>query len=183
MKNYIELAHSTSAPVGPVRERLHGGLLALLYLKLRELQKLSGELDQLKRAIFYGKPEAGGNMTMPTDADEHARHAFRDDIAIELLHAGLGLATEAGEFLQAVGDHVFDGLDLDTVNIGEEIGDSLWYLAKAAKFTGTTLELEQVRNIAKLAKRFPNKFENAAALERDLDAERTVLEAELPASE
>lgn len=181
--NYIELAHSTSAPVGPVRERLHGGLLALLYFKLVEFQKLAAELDQLKRAIFYGKPEAGGNMTMPTDADERARHAFRSDVPIELLHAGLGFATEAGEFLQAVGDHVFEGLDLDPVNIGEEIGDNQWYAAKAAKFIGTTLELEQVKNIAKLAKRFPNKFTDAAALERDLDAERRALEEALPVGE
>lgn len=180
MKNYETLAHNTSAPVGPVRERLHGGLLALLYFKLREFQKLTVELDQLKRAIFYGKPEAGGNMTMPHSADDNARHAFRGDQPIELMHAGLGLATEAGELLQAVGDHIFEGIDLDPVNIGEEIGDSLWYLAKAAKFTGTTIELEQVKNIAKLAARYPDKFTDAAALERDLAAERKALES--PAS-
>jgi NTP pyrophosphatase (non-canonical NTP hydrolase) len=177
MKNYIELAHSTSAPVGPCRERLKGPLLALLFHKLLELDNLANDLDKLKRAIFYGAASTDGSMILSADADECAQHALREDATIELLHAGLGLATEAGEFLSPIFDLIFQGLELDAVNVGEEIGDSLWYLAKACKFTGTTLELEQVRNIAKLAKRFPQKFTDADALQRDLDAERKTLEA------
>lgn len=184
MKNYIALAHSTSSPLPPARERLQNfPVLALLYFKLRELAKLGSDLDDLKRAIFYGSPDITGTMTLPEAQAANAARALEDDQTIELLHAGLGLATESVEFLAAVFDRMFEGYDLDETNLSEEIGDSLWYLAKGCKFLGTTLELEMVRNIGKLAARYPNKFTNLDALNRDLDRERKALESALPAAD
>ena len=37
-----------------------------------------------------------------------------------LLHAGMGLSTEAGEFLDALKKHIFYGKELDRVNLAEE---------------------------------------------------------------
>lgn len=182
MKNYMELAHSTSASVEPVRARLSKFALTYLLMdKLQEFRELGRDLDKLKRAIFYGNPVVSDEVVLVEEDSPvaNAHRAFKSDQVIELLHAGLGMATESAEFLNAVADHIFDGMDLDEVNLAEEIGDNQWYAVKACKFLNTTLELEQVRNIAKLAARFPNKFNDVDALNRDLARERGILEQAL----
>lgn len=93
-----------------------------------------------------------------------------------LLHAGLGLATEAGEFLDPLKKHFFYGKPIDETNLKEEVGDILWYCAIACDALGTTIDAEMRRNIAKLRARFPDKFSEENANVRDLDVERAVLE-------
>lgn len=95
---------------------------------------------------------------------------------IRLLHAGIGIATEAGEFLDQLKKHVFYGKDLDFTNLKEEIGDMLWYLAIALDELGFTFEEVMSMVIEKLKKRYPEKFTEAEALNRDLETERLVLE-------
>ena len=46
---------------------------------------------------------------------------LNDDGLKRLLHAGIGLSTEAGEFLDALKKHIFYGKELDRVNLKEEI--------------------------------------------------------------
>lgn len=96
-----------------------------------------------------------------------------------LVHAVLGLQTEAGELADPVKKHIYYGRPLDLVNLREEIGDCLWYLAIAADALGTTLEAEQARNLAKLRARYPHVFTAEAAQVRDLDREREVLEEDV----
>lgn len=93
-----------------------------------------------------------------------------------LLHAGIGLATESAEFLDQLKKHVFYGKPLDKVNLAEEIGDLQWYMAVACDALGVTMEELQERNIEKLTARYPEKFTMEAAENRDLDAERAILE-------
>lgn len=93
-----------------------------------------------------------------------------------LLHAGIGLATESGEFLDALKKHVFYGKDLDTVNLGEEMGDLFWYCAIVADELGLDLSKVMETNIAKLKARYGEKFTEEAAESRDLDTEREILE-------
>lgn len=42
---------------------------------------------------------------------------------IRLLHGAIGLATESGEFLDALKKHIYYGKELDRVNLAEELGD------------------------------------------------------------
>ena len=94
----------------------------------------------------------------------------------DLLHAGMGFASEGGEFLDVLKKkHAYDK-PMDMVNLREEIGDIMWYCAIAARGLGTTLEDIATINIQKLAKRYPERFTAEAALNRDLDGERAVLE-------
>lgn len=95
---------------------------------------------------------------------------------IRLLHAGVGLATEAGEFVDVVKKHIFYGKPLDLTNLREEVGDVLWYLAVACDALGTSFEAEMERNISKLRSRYPEAFDSARACTRNLAAERAVLE-------
>lgn len=95
---------------------------------------------------------------------------------IRLLHAALGLSTEAGEIQDQLKKSIFYGKSLDTVNLVEEAGDIMWFLAILADALGTSFEEIQEKNIAKLKARYGAKFSEAAALTRDLDTERAILE-------
>lgn len=96
----------------------------------------------------------------------------------DLMHAAIGLATESGELLDAIKKCVFYGKPLDVVNVKEELGDLLWYLAVACHATGTTIDEVGSLNIAKLKARYPDRFTEAEANERDTDHEREVLEGQ-----
>lgn len=83
-----------------------------------------------------------------------------------ILHAALGLATEAGEFADIVKRHEFYGKGLDKTHLAEELGDTLWYAACGAEAMGLTLDEIGHRVINKLRVRYPEKFTQAAALAR-----------------
>jgi len=93
-----------------------------------------------------------------------------------ILHGALGISTEAGEILDAVKKSIFYGKPFDLINLQEEIGDCFWYLAILAKEAGMSFEDIMAQNIAKLKARYPDKFTEDAALNRDLSYERKVLE-------
>lgn len=95
----------------------------------------------------------------------------------QLMHAAMGMVTEAGEFMDALKKHAMYGKPIDDTNLLEEIGDQLWYQALALRVLGSTFGAEMGRNIAKLRARFPHKFTEHDALNRDLDNERRVLES------
>jgi NTP pyrophosphatase (non-canonical NTP hydrolase) len=90
------------------------------------------------------------------------------DSMLRLLHAALGACTEAAELADMVKKHLFYGKPMDTVNIDEELGDLLWYVAVACDVLGIPmLEIMQA-NIEKLRKRYPVRFEEGDALNRDV---------------
>ena len=96
----------------------------------------------------------------------------------DILHASVGIATEAGEFLDSFKKAMFYGTPIDLVNLDEEIGDHLWYIAIYAEARGTTIEKLAEKNNKKLKQRYPEKFSKEGAENRDLFAERQVLEGE-----
>jgi NTP pyrophosphatase (non-canonical NTP hydrolase) len=97
---------------------------------------------------------------------------------IDLLHAGMGMATESSEFLDMLKKHLFYGKPLDEVNLREEVADQLWYCALALRALDTDFETVMKTNIDKLKARYPQKFTEESALNRDLDKERKILENE-----
>lgn len=95
---------------------------------------------------------------------------------VRLLHAAMGLCTESGEFMDMMKKHILYGKPLDEVNLKEELGDKLWYVALALDELKTTFEQIFETNIAKLRARYPNKFTEQDALNRNLEKERQILE-------
>jgi len=113
-----------------------------------------------------------------TDLPDYApmQERLQNVQTLQLLHAVMGMVTEAGELMDAIKRHVVYGKPIDLVNLSEECGDSFWYQALLARTAGFTFAEAKSLNIAKLATRYPEKFTEDAALNRDLEKERRVLE-------
>jgi len=89
-----------------------------------------------------------------------------------LRNAAYGLNGEAGEVIDLLKKHEFQGHELDREKIIDELGDVQWYIALAATSLGVTLEEIQQRNIAKLIKRYPDGFDKSRSINRTPTAER-----------
>lgn len=171
MNDYIQKAIRT--------ESIEGAKDRLLFVpqqiaKVDSLVRALDYADDIKKFIYYGKPTDVVDATK--QFDETLTGVYIPEDKIRLLHAGLGMLTEAAEFLQPVIESIMRATELDRVNLREELGDSMWYQAIACDVLNTTFEVEQERNINKLQTRYPEKFTTEAAITRDLDAERKVLE-------
>lgn len=99
---------------------------------------------------------------------------------IRLLHAAMGMVTESAELLDMLKKHLFYGKKLDLVNAKEECGDEFWYCALAVDVMKTTINEIMTLNIDKLRLRYPEKFTSECAIDRDVEAERVLLEGIQP---
>lgn len=115
--------------------------------------------------------------------DEKSYHKIQarmsDEMNSKLIHYALGMGTEAAEIQDAVKKTTVYGKELDRTNIIEELGDSLWYIARMIELLDTSFEEVMDKNIAKLKARYGDKFTEHAALNRNLDKERKILEKTL----
>lgn len=94
---------------------------------------------------------------------------------IRLDHAGKGMVTEAAEFTDALKRYLAYGKAYEKVNLIEEMGDQLFYIALACDELNVTLEEVMQKNNDKLKARFGDKFSEEKALTRDLDKEKEAL--------
>jgi NTP pyrophosphatase (non-canonical NTP hydrolase) len=85
----------------------------------------------------------------------------------QILNGVMGLNGEAGECIDLVKKHLFQGHTLDREKLINELGDVLWYIAQTA--TGLGIELGDVaeRNIDKLKARYPDGFSDARSINRE----------------
>lgn len=93
-----------------------------------------------------------------------------------LIHMSLGMNTEQAELADVLKKNLAYGKEVDYVNLKEELGDLMWYIANMCNHLNWTLEDVCDLNIKKLQQRFPNNFTQIAANNRDLVAERELLE-------
>lgn len=92
------------------------------------------------------------------------------------LHMAMGISTEASEILDVFKKKLAYGKEIDVVNVREEIGDIMWYIANLSTLLEIDLEEALQINVDKLKARYPDKFDEEKALNRDLETERSVLE-------
>ena len=102
---------------------------------------------------------------------------------MRMIHALLGMVTEIGELADVMKRHLFYGSDLDQVHMAEEVGDLEWYSALMAAALGQRLSTIQKANIAKLAKRYPGKYTDMDAIDRELHHEVSELKRFITAEE
>lgn len=85
---------------------------------------------------------------------------------LELLHAAIGVSTEAGELADVIKKHCIYTKPLDVINVIEELGDVMFYM-QAIK-NSLALEDEDIikANMEKLSKRYPKGYTNYHAQAR-----------------
>ena len=145
-------------------------------------------LDMYKKNIFYKKPinhekrkAAIANLVSNAgglDAGYFHEHYKHDQLPVDprVFHAIIGILTEAGELAEALDKTIRDEGTLDVINVSEEIGDISWYTAIAIDALGGDWDNILETNIAKLKKRYPEKFTSKDAIDRDVAGERELLD-------
>lgn len=93
-----------------------------------------------------------------------------------LIHAVLGIGTEAGEIQDLVKKNMFYNKPLDILALKEECSDLLHYIQMLLEATDSSLEEIMAINVAKLTTRYPNGYTRDKALVRDKAAERRAME-------
>ena len=171
--DYINAASQTKS------DQFHGELVSASHVQAVVVGCIAylQELDKIKKALFYGREFDHPNVDSESveQVQLFAALGGNRDQDIDVVHAILGKATEAGELLEAL-KLGMDGQALDRTNLMEELGDGQWYDAILAKALGFTFEEVQQINIDKLRARFPDKFTEFDAQNRDLVKEREALE-------
>lgn len=115
-------------------------------------------------------------MNFKTYLTESQRTLIEKGKDMNMLHGAIGIGTEAGELLDAFKRNIFYGKPLDRVNIKEELGDIMWYIAILCRELDLDMDDILQTNIDKLRARYPEKFSSEHALNRDLEKERKILE-------
>jgi len=143
-------------------------------------------LDQLKKALFYGKnleeviEEHRAYYDYGKEYSEIDAWNLTDN---RVLHGIIGLATEDVELVEAVIRVLTSDAGLDEVNVLEELGDSEFY--KAVLFSAILeddpnldLNLKKLWSMVllKLNLRYQGSFSQNKAINRDLKKERKLLE-------
>lgn len=158
-----------------------------------EYQELAGrtECDQHKsrlRMMGSVKPES---LNYVADA---GRTSFSQEwlVPIRVNHALIGMSGEVGELCSLLQKWIYYGKQFGTedethlerlrVLFAEEVGDVLWYAAELCNALGLDMGAIMEANIAKLKKRYPDKYtdHHAAEENRDTAAEIGAVAANVP---
>lgn len=140
-------------------------------------------LDAAKRALFYKDDnieERVRDGAVRIQAMYEAVMALPDDVSIpqekiDILHAALGIGSENGEIIEELLNSIIQDRPVDVVNMQEENGDLLWYIALSLRKIKSSFGEVMQKNIDKLFKRYPEKFDVDHAVNRDLDEEQRAL--------
>jgi NTP pyrophosphatase (non-canonical NTP hydrolase) len=146
-------------------------------------------LDQIKKNAYYDKPYDTSKLIQEFTNIVHSMDQVKSgikeidnkstiDVDTRTTHSIIGIATESVELIEALSTHIV-GNKLDNINILEEIGDLQWYVGIAMDSLDGNMQNILDTNIAKLKKRYPNKFTSEDSINRDLTEERELLEDNL----
>lgn len=106
-------------------------------------------------------------MTINEYQKNALRTANKSLSPIQQLENGLmGLNGEAGECIDILKKHLFQGHELDREHMAKELGDVAWYLAVSADAIGYDLETVMQMNVNKLKARYPDGFNTEHSLHR-----------------
>lgn len=112
----------------------------------------------LPRFIMFGRGNGKSQLTQKQLNDLHNTD--------RLINGLMGLNGEAGEAIDILKKHLFQGHDLDRGHLAKELGDVAWYLAVSADAIGYSLEDIFKMNNDKLRARYPDGFEAERSVNR-----------------
>lgn len=167
LKNLMELCIAASNALDLAKKQAYYGKTIDERKMLEQLRNASTSIARLQILTYQGDYQRG-------DGSNAMRHKLLEP-NIRITHGTVGMFTEAGELLEATLKSMTTG-ELDTVNVAEETSDSDWYKAIIHDETGVSEEQTRLKVINKLRVRYPEKFTSENAINRDLTAERKVLE-------
>lgn len=98
---------------------------------------------------------------------ESARNKTELAADLRIIEGVMGLNSEAGEALDILKKWLFQGHDLDTAKLIDELGDVLWYLNLAVSFLGLDISELMEMNIKKLETRYGERFSVDKSVNRD----------------
>lgn len=111
-------------------------------------------------------PNEYQQLALRTEKRFHRRPIFELQ-DVRLMQGLMGLNGEAGEAIDILKKHMFQGHDLDHEHMAKELGDVAWYLAVSADALGYSLEEIFEMNIEKLRARYPDGFEAERSVHRE----------------
>jgi NTP pyrophosphatase (non-canonical NTP hydrolase) len=192
LKEFQQLALRTESHIDGIRVNRQN-LITLLKMTVA----LTEILDGIKKAAFYNKTQkletyfvnhitSIGDMAKDLEWQSRAKGAteaiidtkeFIPNVDPRVFHGILGIVTESGELAAALLKGVEDSNHtIDAVNVQEEMSDIAWYEA----ILHDTLKLDWGQGltnvIEKLRIRYPDKYSDYHADNRNLEAERAALE-------
>lgn len=134
----------------------------------QRIEHAQEELIDALKYLEHLKAVTGDKLT----ANDYQRMAMRTAGEYEadydkLRNAAYGLNGEAGEVIDLLKKHEFQGHELPDEKLIDECGDVLWYCALLADALGFTLEQVMNRNIDKLRKRYPDGFDKNRSINRE----------------
>lgn len=129
------------------------------------------KLDAIKKELAYLPLEKAKDYTF----NWTHKTGVKNKIDSNILHCLLGIITEAAEVATLLHKYIETG-SFDAVNALEESGDLDFYQAALDCITEQSQQKRWIKNINKLRARFPSKFSSEKAYNRDLEAERKILE-------
>lgn len=181
LKQYVQDAIRTESTIDVVNTE-YNNLLGVMQIFVAA----GNMLDAIKKNVFYGKEikqtDWDANiLTVLTETNLLEMFTLGENhttlnIDPRLFHALIGIATESSELIEAIIKAIEYNTDIDHVNVREELGDLNWYQAIAIDSTNADWNSILDTNIAKLKKRYPDKFTAHAAINRNIEAERELLE-------
>jgi NTP pyrophosphatase (non-canonical NTP hydrolase) len=142
---------------------------------LTSYQRIEHFEEELMDALMYAQ-HLKVVMRASLTANDFQRAAMRTASGMNYNNAGenglllngvMGLNGEAGECIDILKKHIFQGHELDREHLIEELGDVAWYLAVCCEGLGVSLEEVMERNIEKLRARYPEGFDKARSINRN----------------
>lgn len=150
-------------------------------------------LDAIKKKAFYGNEKKYQEIYASTLSEmvsliyaigynfERLKEGiyveeYPENVNTRIAHGVIGIASEAGELVDCLLKSLESGEPIDMVNLVEELFDGDWYKAPITDECGINWEEEWERIINKLRARYGEKFSEESANNRDLEAERKILE-------
>ena len=162
--SYPEFVRSRFKSGEKIAEEMNHNKLAILLGCIEEVVNEAKWLDVAKKEAIYNKRM--GMVFYPEDKLKKLKKLKPTANQCELLHAAIGIAGEAGELLDAVRKHVFDGQPLDEDNVIEELGDLCFYIEAACQaIKMKRADIEEL-NVAKLCERYKDGYSDQQAQDR-----------------
>lgn len=199
LNEYIQLALRTeSVPESLNINRITTEALCQLFVEVGKLA------DGLKRSIYYKNDERlnknfvhhlheivalSTQLLRASSMEQYPSDVFKSKVGLtnvspRLFHGVIGIASEAGELVEAIIPAIKDEENsIDRYNIQEEMGDGAggtnsWYAAILHDELGLDPVETMTKNLNKLRVRFPEKYSDELAANRNLNDERQILEGE-----